>query len=153
MAGKEFSDWESLAQAAEDALAGVLISDVAKVAERIMRSHIVSDIYGVDERKPGGWVGGETYQRRHQIINTVYSELEDKSTLLVSTTGAPGKPIIHNHRVNGSEGGFLKLLELGPWGISGSQFPRPVVANTQKEFDSSPQINAAIGKGIKRMIG
>ena len=152
-AGRDFADFESLAAAVETELTKILIADVASIAEEILESHIHSDIYGVDYRINGGWVGGETYQRREQLPSTVYSEMEDKSTLVVSANGSPNTPIIKGHSVYGDGGGFLKLLEKGPWGIYRHGFPRPAVTLAQREIDSSPRIAAAIERGIKKRIG
>lgn len=151
---KDYGDWDSLVAAVEQELSKVLFYDVAPVAEEILRRHIKTDIYDKDKRKPYGWHGG-MYPRRNILPGTVYSELEDNETLMVSTMGTPNTPVVLNrgYTVDGSEGGFLRLLEEGPWGIWGNGFPRPAVTLAQKEIDSSSKINAAIQRGIKNRIG
>ena len=148
MADIYFSDWDRLVKEVDKKATQILKKDVASVAENILKKHIKSDIYDAYTPKENGWVNGTTYQRRHIMEDAVTSVLQDHNTLLVTirkdVTASPS--IIKG-------GAFLKLIESGNTGIWRSGFPRPVVSNTQAEFETSSEIKSAIKKGIQREIG
>lgn len=156
MADIYFSDWDRLVKEVDKKATQILKKDVASVAENILKKHIKSDIYDAYTPKENGWVNGTTYQRRHIMEDAVTSVLQDHNTLLVTirkdVTASPS--IIKGWSFhNRYQGAFLKLIESGNTGIWRSGFPRPVVSNTQAEFETSSEIKSAIKKGIQREIG
>lgn len=150
----EYSDWSSLVSAAEDKVSEILKRDVAPVAEEIFQSHIQSDIYYAYSPRPGAWIKGSTYQRRHELENNVSSSLSEKSTLFITSTASASPSIIKGYSFrNRCPGAFLELIESGKTGIWRKGFPRPAVSHAQIEIDDNLQsgsIMRAIEKGIKR---
>lgn len=154
MADRLFSDWESLISACKGVTSSILKKEVAPVAEEILKKHIQSDIYGVYTPKEGRWVNGTTYQRRHVLESGITSIYPNNDTLLVTSVATASPSVVKGYSFkNRQPGAFLKLLETGNMGIWRNGFPRPAVANTEKEFDGSPEINRAILQGIERTIG
>lgn len=157
MANRDFASWESLVAAVNREARKILTEDVAPIAEEILREHITSDIYNAYTPKPGGWVGGTTYQRRYILpaaTTSILEKNEDTFVLTVTSTAAPSKPVRKGYRFDNSEqGAFLKLLQSGHMGIWRGGFARPAVRNTQREIDSSPKIKNAIKSGIQSRIG
>lgn len=153
-----FDNMATLMMATQGAAMQVLTEYVAPVAKDILRKHINTDIYaaGTTAGRPreGAWIHGSTYRRRGNIGDAITSRLEDAETLFVTSTAPANTSIIKgSHFSNLSEGSFLQLLETGPWGIYKSGFPRPVIKNTQKEYDSSSEIKNAMKRGINDLIG
>lgn len=154
MADQLFSDWEALVSAVDAKATKILQKDVAPVAESILKEHIKSDIYNVYTPIENGWVNGETYERRHILENTVTTLVQDKNTILITSTATASPAVISGWSFhNRYPGAFLKLLEVGNMGIWKGGFPRPVVSNTQNEIDTSQKIKTAIQDGIQREIG
>lgn len=154
MADRFFSDWESLVSAVDAKATQILQRDVAPVAEDILKKHIKSDIYDVYTPKPNGWVNGTTYQRRHVLEQAVTTIVQDKHTILVTSTATASPAVLSGWSFhNRYPGAFLKLLEVGNMGIWRGGFPRPAVTNTQNEIDTSQEIKSAIQNGIQREIG
>lgn len=154
MADRFFSDWESLVSAVDARAAQILQRDVAPVAEDILKKHIKSDIYDVYTPKPNGWVNGTTYQRQHALEQAVTTIVQDKHTILVTSTATASPAVLSGWSFhNRYPGAFLKLLEVGNMGIWRGGFPRPAVTNTQNEIDTSQEIKSAIQNGIQREIG
>ncbi len=154
MADRFFSDWESLISAVDAKATQILQRDVAPVAEDILKKHIKSDIYDVYTPKPNGWVNGTTYQRRHALEQAVTTIVQDKHTILVTSTATASPAVLSGWSFhNRYPGAFLKLLEVGNMGIWRGGFPRPAVTNTQNEIDTSQEIKSAIQNGIQREIG
>ena len=154
MADRFFSDWESLVSAVDAKATQILQRDVAPVAEDILKKHIKSDIYDVYTPKSNGWVNGTTYQRRHALEQAVTTIVQDKHTILVTSTATASPAVLSGWSFhNRYPGAFLKLLEVGNMGIWRGGFPRPAVTNTQNEIDTSQEIKSAIQNGIQREIG
>lgn len=154
MADRFFSDWESLVSAVDAKATQILQRDVAPVAEDILKKHIKSDIYDVYTPKQNGWVNGTTYQRRHALEQAVTTIVQDKHTILVTSTATASPAVLSGWSFhNRYPGAFLKLLEVGNMGIWRGGFPRPAVTNTQNEIDTSQEIKSAIQNGIQREIG
>lgn len=154
MADRFFSDWESLVSAVDAKATQILQRDVAPVAEDILKKHIKSDIYDVYTPKPNGWVNGTTYQRRYALEQAVTTIVQDKHTILVTSTATASPAVLSGWSFhNRYPGAFLKLLEVGNMGIWRGGFPRPAVINTQNEIDTSQEIKSAIQNGIQREIG
>lgn len=154
MADRFFSDWESLVSAVDAKATQILQRDVAPVAEDILKKHIKSDIYDVYTPKQNGWVNGTTYQRRHALEQAVTTIVQDKHTILITSTATASPAVLSGWSFhNRYPGAFLKLLEVGNMGIWRGGFPRPAVTNTQNEIDTSQEIKSAIQNGIQREIG
>lgn len=154
MADRFFSDWESLVSAVDAKATQILQRDVAPVAEDILKKHIKSDIYDVYTPKQNGWVNGTTYQRRHALEQAVTTIVQDKHTILITSTATASPAVLSGWSFhNRYPGSFLKLLEVGNMGIWRGGFPRPAVTNTQNEIDTSQEIKSAIQNGIQREIG
>lgn len=154
MADRFFSDWESLVSAVDAKATQILQRDVAPIAEDILKKHIKSDIYDVYTPKQNGWVNGTTYQRRHVLEQAVTTIVQDKHTILVTSTATASPAVLSGWSFhNRYPGSFLKLLEAGNMGIWHGGFPRPAVTNTQNEIDTSQEIKSAIQNGIQREIG
>lgn len=154
MADQLFSDWESLISAVDAKASKILKTDVAPIAEDILKEHIKSDIYDVYTPIENGWVNGTTYKRRHILEGAVTTIVQDKNTILITSTATASPAVVSGWSFhNRYPGAFLKLLEVGNMGIWNGGFPRPAVSNTQKEFDTSQKIKSAIQKGIQREIG
>ncbi len=154
MADRFFSDWESLVSAVDAKATQILQRDVAPVAEDILKKHIKSDIYDVYTPKQNGWVNGTTYQRRHALEQAVTTIMQDRHTILITSTATASPAVLSGWSFhNRYPGSFLKLLEVGNMGIWRGGFPRPAVTNTQNEIDTSQKIKSAIQNGIQREIG
>lgn len=154
MADRFFSDWESLVSAVDAKATQILQRDVAPVAEDILKKHIKSDIYDVYTPKTNGWVNGTTYQRRRALEQAITTIVQDKHTILITSTAAASPAVLSGWSFhNRYPGSFLKLLEVGNMGIWRGGFPRPAVTNTQNEIDTSQEIKSAIQNGIQREIG
>lgn len=154
MAGKVYGSFEELVAAVQKTVPTILKDYVSDVAEEILLEHIESDIYAAYTPKENGWIGGETYHRRHALEAGLDSHMEGNDTLVVTSRADPSPAVLPGYSVyGGSEGGLFRLLESGNMGISGCQFPRPAIANTQNEFESSAAINNAIQRGIEAEIG
>lgn len=154
----EFSTWEDLVNATEQAASDILMTDVAPVAEDILRKHIETDIYGAYTPIDGGWFAGRkyesAYERRHVLENNIRSELENPTTLMTTSYATANQSLVPGyHFVNRYPGAFLQLLESGHMGIWSRGFARPAVSNAQREIDHSTSIKRAIKSGIKRVIG
>lgn len=154
MADVYFDDVDELLDAVSAGVLDILQNDVAPVAESILLKHIKTDIYGAYTPKPGAWVNGTTYQRRHVLEDGITSEMISGDTLMVTSTATAGQSVVKGYQFsNRYSGAFLQLLESGHMGIWHNGFARPVVANAQKEVDGSSKIAGAIRSGIKRVMG
>lgn len=153
MADRFFDDVDALLDAVEASIADVLKTDVAPVAEDILRKHIKTDIYGAYTPKQGGWVNGTTYHRRHVLEDGIKSELTDNNTLMVTSEATAGQSVVRGyHFSNRYAGAFLQLLESGHMGIWNGGFARPAVSNAQQEIDNSSRITSAVNRGMKRVM-
>ena len=153
MADIYFDDIEDLLDAVESRLTDVLMEDVAPVVEKILLKHIKTDIYGAYTPKPGAWVNGTTYQRRHVLEDGITSKVMNGDTLLVTSEATANQSVVKGyHFSNRYEGAFLQLLESGHMGIWRNGFARPAVANAQREAEESSAVNNAIKRGLKRVM-
>ena len=151
MAGVEwFDDLETLMTHVGGDIPVSVSEDVAREVEKILRKHIQSDIYGAYRPQSGMWVYGTTYVRRSYLEDYVYHEILPDGTLLVSSNAVANQSIVPGYEFSNEENGFLQLLESGHMGIWRNGFPRPVIANAQKEADNSPVIRAIAEKGMER---
>lgn len=153
-----YDDWDSLIRAVNDKTQKILQTDVAPVAEKILKKHIKLDIYNAYTPKHNGWVTGDghrtTYQRRHELENNISSYMLNNDTLIITSTATASPSVVKGYSFrNRYPGAFLKMLEVGNTGIWKGGFPRPAVKNAQNEIDSSKKITDAIAKGIRREIG
>lgn len=154
MADQFFSDWEELVSAVDAKASKILKQDIAPIAEDILKRHIKSDIYDAYTPKENGWVNSTTYQRRHVLEDGITTIVQDRHTILVTSIATASPAVLSGWSFhNRYPGSFLKLLEVGNMGIWNGGFPRPAVANTQNEIDSSNAIRNAIKSGIKREVG
>lgn len=153
----DFDSWEALCAAVDNSVKDILLNDVAPVAEEILRKHIEKDIYGAYSPHNGGFFAGRMfdtpYSRRHVLEGGIKSEMESKDSMMVTSYADANQSLIPGyHFASSYPGAFLQLLESGNMGCWKKGFARPAVANTQKEIDSSPKIERAIKKGIKRVF-
>ena len=144
-------------EAVEGSVRDILMTDVAPVAEEILKKHIEKDIYGAYTPKNGGWFAGVYYEspypRRHVLENAIRSEMENATSMMVTSYASAGTSLVPGYHFSNQYGGaFLQMLEAGNMGIWRKGFSRPAVANAQKEIDTSSKIERAIKSGIKRVI-
>lgn len=153
MSDRFYSDWGSLTRAAKRAAVNILQSDVAPIAQKILLKHIATDIYGAYTPRENAWVGGTTYQRRHVLEGNLTSIMIEEDTLLTTSTAtASPSVVVGYHFENRYPGSLLELIESGHTGIWRGGFPRPAVANAEREINNSADVNRAIRNGIKREI-
>jgi hypothetical protein len=136
MAGKVYRSVGEYVAAVEAAIPAAAENTIAVWVKEILRQYIARDVYGTYTPKPGGWVGGETYRRRHELVNSVEAWMEG-NTLVATSTGEPSYSILGGTVYGGDEGEFLVLLASGNMGISGCQFPRPVIPQAQAAINSN----------------
>lgn len=149
-----FDELYDLIGAVQGGLLDVLTNDVAPVVEDILQKHIKSDIYDAYTPKENGWIGGETYRRRHMLESNVKSMLEPDGTLLTTSDAVAGQSVVKGHEFsNKYAGAFLQLLESGHMGIWRAGFARPAVSGAQREVENSGKISRAIRTGIEREMG
>ena len=152
MADIFFDDVDSLLDAVESGISDVLLNDVAPVVEDILLKHIKSDIYEVYTPKPGAWVNGTTYQRRHVLEDGITSMIDGGNTLVVTSDATANQSVVKGyHFSNRYAGSFLQLLESGHMGIWKNGFARPAVANAQREAENSSKVAGAVKRG--RVMG
>lgn len=149
-----YENLEDIISDAQRKITNILKQDVAPIAEEIVKSHIQSDIYYAYSPRPGAWIGGTTYQRRHILEDSVSSFLTNGDTLCITSTATASPSIVKGHSFrNRYSGAFLEMLESGNTGIWRRGFPRPAIAHAQLEIDDSLHggaIARAIEAGIKR---
>lgn len=140
----------------QKAIDKVLTKDVAPLVEEILSEHIKSDIYDAYTPIENGWVGNQTYSRRHALEGAIFSKMVDKYTLSTTSSAAPGKPIVKGKRAyGGKKGQFFDLIESnnhGIWDRSGHGFPRYPVRNAQAEVDANTHIVDVIIDGIQKEL-
>lgn len=136
MAGKTYTSIDEYVAAIEKAIPAAAEQTISIWVREFLRQYIIKDIYGRYTPKPGGWVGGQTYQRRHELVNSVDSWMEG-NTLVATSVGVPSESILGGTVYGGSDGGFLTLLASGNMGISGCQFPRPVIPQAQAALEAN----------------
>lgn len=153
----DYDSWESLCAAIDGSVHEILMTDVAPVAEEILKKHIEKDIYGAYTPHNGGYFAGVKYEtpyhRRHVLEGAIQSIMDNPTTMTITSSASANQSLVPGyHFTNRYAGAFLQMLENGDMGIWRKGFPRPAVRNTQKEIDSSPKIERAIKNGIKRVI-
>lgn len=163
MAIKYYSTWNGIISATEKEIKNILTKDIKPVGEKILKEHIKTDIYVASTNKGfpryGKWVNGTTYQRRHVLENSIWTDISPTKAeggfVLTVTSNATASPsVVKGYSFhNRYPGSFLKLLESGNLGIWRSGFPRPVISNTQDDFNSGTEISKAITEAITRRIG
>lgn len=145
MANRSFNNEADLQKAVER----ILTRDVAPIMKKILRKHILDDVYGAYTPKEGGWVGHTTYQRRHLLENNIETLMINPFTIGV-TSLAPAAPA----EVRGytfeerQEGSLLELIEADEHGIWHGGFPRYPIRNAQEEINKSTEIEQAIQDGL-----
>lgn len=164
MSNREFETWGELINGAETVVEFILKQDVAPVAEDILRTHIINDIYKAYTPKENGWVNSKgekaTYERRWDLPKKVASKLSRDvgqsshyDTLIITSLAKPTTPVVKGSvftEMNKDGGSFLALLESGRMGIWRNGFPRPAVSNAERNMKRSRLITRAIKQGIKR---
>ena len=139
-------DWGTLVAQAQDKMDWILRSDVAPIAEDILRERIAVDIYAA--------YTPSYYQRRHVLEQQVEGDLTGPGTLLVTSTADASTSVVPGYSFeNRSPGAFLEMLEVGNMGFWRRSFPRPAVAMAQGGIDRSAEIRKAIEDGIRREFG
>ena len=130
------------------AIGGVEIIDAAQMdavieeGKNVLYRHIQSDIYGAYTPKPGGWVGGQTYARRHSLSrDSLVAINEPDGTITITSTAVPGTPVGRGS-VSSEPGSLLKLIESDRHGLWRGGFPRPAVSNAQSEIDGGALMSA-----------
>lgn len=141
---RSFNSLDQVCDAAIDAAAAkiILMDYVAPVVEDILRKHIREDVYGA--------YSPTQYVRRGSLTGTITSKMIADNELLVTATSQPNAPA-HGWASSG-EGAFLYMLEVGDLGWWRKGFPRPAIANAQKEVDESAAVERAKKAGIKRVM-
>lgn len=149
----DYGSWEELCEAAQGRCKDILNRDVAPVAKDIVKKHIQKDIYDAYALIPNGWIGGQTYQRRHVLENSIYHKFtsNDGDEIIITSNGRPSDPVVKHSVFDSSvPGAFFLMLEVGDMGFWRKGFPRPAIGNAQKKIDHSPDIRAAIQSGLDR---
>ena len=153
---KNCDSWEALTDVVQQRCATILDKSVAPIAKKIVKEHIKTDIYDAYTPKNNGWVMKDdrgkyvrtTYQRRNDLVKTVYSRMMGSSTLFITSRAKVNTPIsgkfVHH------EGAFLELLESGNMGRWKGGFPRPAIGNAQKEIDNSSKIRQVIQRELNK---
>lgn len=139
----------------------ILHNYVVPVMKDILLKHIQDDIYGQEAPTKHQWFGGQPYSRTGALLeeSSLYDIMLDDTTVMVTSNAQPDyAPIKTSKRFDGNtEGGFLAMLENGNMGfwstVTGLRFPRPAISNAQKEIDDSPEIEAALQRGLKEVLG
>lgn len=146
-------NWEDLVKSVDREAVSILLDDVLPVTKEVFKKHIQTDIYDAYTPTENGWVGGKTYERRYVLPDNIIFVLENSDTLVVTSAATASKPIIRGYTFEDREtGAFLHMIENGNMGIWKKGFPRPVVKNTEKDFETNKKIEAAIKRGIKNRI-
>lgn len=149
----DYDSWEALTSAAQKKCRTILDKDIAPIAEDILKKYIKSDIYDAYTPIPNGWVGGQTYERRHVLDGSVCHSFISDDEILITSNETASKSVVKGYSFhNRRPGSFLKLLETGNMGIWAHGFPRPAVGNAQKEINRSAIVRAAIRSGIAKQF-
>lgn len=155
----------------KDAVKDVLMHDVADEMEKILLKHIKSDIYGAysPHKFKWGWnyvppgfvrLGTEyttsryiQYKRRGSLNNkgTMVRKMLDDNTVFVTQDAPPNESVIGSGWES-NEGGFLQMLGTHVGRIWHGAFERDAITPAQAEIDSSPEIQAAFERGIKKYV-
>lgn len=142
----------------------ILLNEVADEMEKILMSHISSDIYGGYSphiyrhwgATPPGWKavsqdGKIQYQRRGSLLNRgdIVREIVDGNTAFVSSDAKPNQSVYGSSWVPYGTGAFLMMLSTHP-GSFASHIVRPALQNAQAEVDTSGAVQKAFERGLKR---
>ncbi len=145
------TSFKMLAKMVDDDLRRVLETEVAPYMEDVLREHIYTDIYDANEPHEDSWVHHRTYQRRYLLPQRVRSYTNKRGNIVrVTSTATARTPIFSGSRW-GSAGAFLNMLQEGNMGFlstytSYGYFPRPALANAQKEIETSGVIMSIISR-------
>jgi len=155
-----YSSWEALAAAAVEKTRKILEHDVAPVAKNILNKHIQEDIYAAYS-PVGSEFGG--YDRRGELgsPSNTKAEILDDGTLNITNIAVDSNSVRMQY-------GFADVSEYNEtdrllywieYGLVPNMFnskpyswmnARPAVQLTQNEINTSPEITAAIERGINR---
>ena len=151
---KAFEDFESIVSQANEDGKKILSKSVAPIAKKILKEHIVEDIYNAYTPIKGGWVNGTTYKRRRRLMHRVTAGFINDDILLITSTETANKPVVPGYSFDDRyEGAFLEMLGSGHTGIWRNGFARPAVENAQLDVETNPDIEAAIQNGIRTYMG
>lgn len=129
----------------------MMLKELAPIVEDILRKHIETEIYGFHYPFDRG-----TYGRRHQLPAMLSSSMSGADTMITTSNAPPAPSRTRGGSVNGSGGGFLRLLETGNMGFITRRhgfFPRPAVSSAQAEVDGSARVAAAKQRIIAKILG
>lgn len=147
------TSFKMLAKMIDDDLRNVLAGDVARYMEDVLREHIYTDIYGVNEPGEGKWVHHQTYQRRYLLPQRVRAFTNKQGNIVrVTSTASARNPIFGGSRWGGA-GAFLNMLQEGNMGFLSDHthygyFPRPALENAQHEIETSGVIMSMISRTL-----
>ena len=141
----------------------IMMHEVADVVEEILLKHIQSDIYDAYSPHPFNWSGNPPagwyrvndkeieYKRRNSLtFSSLGSYREMQGDILFVTADAEANQAVIGNWSPVGHGAFLQMLEAGPGPIWHGAFPRPAISNAQAEVDSSPEIQKAFMRGLRR---
>lgn len=149
-------DWESLTRTISTYCIPSILAGAIPAGKKILSKHVQKDLYGAYTPKNGGWVGGETYQRRMSLIDesryiSVFDYIDNEVT--ITSVAEPSPPIVDGSVFHPEDyGAFLQMHEVGHMGIFRAYFPRPVISRTQEEFDRNIQAHGTIARAIEKGI-
>lgn len=153
-------DIDELMNGISGAAAEQILRDyIAPVMWDILQKHISTDIYGAYTPKQDAWIGGRTYNRRYSLIGDggMVTSMLAPDEIMVTSNAAPDGPLAGSWSDFAQGGGFLAMLENGYMGFwtktTGRTLPRPAISNAQKEIDDSPEIRAALKRGLQGVLG
>lgn len=143
----------------------IMMNEVADKVAEILLKHIQSDIYDAYSPKvtrwgswratPPGWVRLNDrevqYSRRGSLMYDalgMYRAMQGDE--LFVTADAEANEAVYGSWSPQGHGSFLQMLESGPGPVWKGAFPRPAISNAQEEVDSSPEIQEAFRRGLKR---
>lgn len=120
------------------------IARIAAEGERIFIKHAQHDVYNAYTPKPGAWKGGNTYDRRYSLVNTVTHKVDKRNGEIHITANTRARtPIVRSSSLyssggDGASGAFFRIIEApaGHHGIWKRGFSRPFIQNAQREVDS-----------------
>lgn len=154
MVGSQDIDISDVVKYIESAIPTVLVKYVADVVEDILSDCIENIVYDGSFPREGGWIGGTTYHRRHQLEKGIKSWIGKKNTLYTTSVAHPDGPVIRGSVHYGMEdGGFFKILESENRGFIGYRTPRIVIDPAQEKVNESQEIENMFAYGIEMELG
>ena len=153
----DFKSFESLAAAANRSCRQIMDKDLAPAIKQMLKEHIQSDIYEANPPpKPGAWVGGGTYVRRHmaekKILHSFFESSGESGWMLVTSYAGPSKAILTGYHVyNNRSGALFRLLENNWRGfLRRKRKPAMVIPNVQRELATDARVSEAIKRGLRK---